>query len=73
LVSEVLDRIDEFEEAAFVIYCVGLLLGGLVTHAYDEVASLAILALVGFILAIPASLVLGAVLRLLAELFDKFT
>lgn len=72
-VSEILDAVDEFEQAAFVIYCVGLLLGGLVTHAYDEIASLAILALVGFMLALPASLLLGAVLRLLAEVFDKFS
>lgn len=72
-VSEVLDAVDEFEEAAFVIYCLGLLLGGLMTHAYDEVASLAILALVGFLLALPASLLLGAVLRFLSELFEKFT
>jgi len=68
-VSEVLDTADEIDQAAFVIYIIAVLLTGLLTHAYEEVASLAIFALVGFLLALPASLLLVAVLRLLAEFF----
>lgn len=71
-VSKVLDTVDEHEKIAFVVCYIGLLLGGAVTHAYDRVASLAVLALVNFILALAASLLLGAILRFLAKIYDEF-
>ena len=72
-ISEMLDRVDELEETVLVLYCVGVLLVGIATQAYEDASSLVILAVVGSITAIPFSLLMAAVLRFLSELYEKLS
>jgi hypothetical protein len=70
LISKELDRLGDLETISLVLYWIVVLLVGLGTHAYANAISLVILGLVGFIMTIPGSLLIGAVLELLAQPYD---
>jgi uncharacterized membrane protein HdeD (DUF308 family) len=70
--SEQLDRLEDLKTIAFVLYCVAVLIAGIPTHSYDSMTSAIVLVLVGVFLSLPGSLLIGAILKLLARLYDVF-
>jgi len=70
--SQQLDRLEDLKTIALVLYCVGVMIAGILAHSYDDMASAITLVAVGMILSLPGSLLIGAILKLLARLYDVF-
>jgi hypothetical protein len=70
--SKQLDVLEEFETISVVLYCVAVLMAGIPTHSYESMTSAIILVLVGIFLSLPGSLLIGAILKLLARLYEVF-
>ena len=66
------ERLGDLEAVSLVLYCVAVLIAGAVTGSYEDLASIIALALVGFVLSIPGSLAIGALLKALAQIYDAF-
>jgi len=66
-----LDRLEEFEMISVVLYCIAVLIAGIPTHSYEDMTSAVILILVGVFLSLPGSLLIGAILKLLARLYER--
>jgi len=71
-ISGQLDRLDDYKTIALVLYCVGLMIAGILVHSYDSMVSAIVLVLVGVFLSLPGSLLIGAILKLLARLYEAF-
>jgi hypothetical protein len=71
-VSEQLDRLEDLKTIALVLYCAAVLIAGIPTHSYDSMTSAITLVAVGLILSLPGSLLIGAILNLLARLYEVF-
>jgi hypothetical protein len=71
-ISKQLDRLEDLKTISMVLYFVAVLIAGLSTHSYDDLMSVFTLAIVGIILSLPGSLLIGAILKLLARLYEAF-
>ena len=70
--SKQLDRLEDIKTIALVLYCVAVMIAGILAHSYDNMVSAITLVLVGIFLSLPGSLLIGAVLKLLARLYGAF-
>jgi hypothetical protein len=71
-ISKQLDRLEDLKTISMALYFVAVLIAGLPTHSYDDLMSVFTLAIVGIILSLPGSLLIGAILKLLARLNEAF-
>jgi hypothetical protein len=71
-ISEQLDILEDYKTMALILYCVGVMIAGILAHSYDSMVSAITLVAVGLILSLPGSLLIGAILKLLARLYDVF-